>query len=105
MASRPREHKLPTTGGDAGPAPSAPPARGPSDAERCRTWVHGQRRGALSTVAADPAGYPFGSVVSFGLTDDGDPLVFVSLMAAHTQNALRDRRASLLVTEPVPDGA
>ena len=67
--------------------------------------VHGQQRGALSTVAADPAGYPFGSVVSYGLTDQGDPLVFVSLMAEHTQNALRDPRASLLVTEPVPEGA
>jgi putative heme iron utilization protein len=68
--------------------------------------VHGQQRGSLSTVAADPAaGYPFGSVVSYGLTDDGDPLLFVSLMAEHTQNSLRDPRASLLVTEPVPDGA
>ena len=86
-------------------APTPPPAREPSHAERCRTLVHGERRGALSTVAADPAGYPFGSVVSFGLADDGDPLFFVSLMAEHTQNALRDPRASLLVTEPVPDGA
>jgi putative heme iron utilization protein len=67
--------------------------------------VHGERRGALSTVTADPAGYPFGSVVSFGLTDDGDPLLFVSLRAEHTQNARRDPRASLLVTEPVPEGA
>jgi heme iron utilization protein len=67
--------------------------------------VHGERRGALSTLAADPPGYPFGSVVSFGLADNGDPLFFVSLMAEHTQNALRDPRASLLVTEPVPDGA
>ena len=68
-------------------------------------WSHGERRGALSTLAADPAGYPYGSVVSFGLADDGDPLFFVSLMAEHTQNALRDPRASLLVTEPVPEGA
>ena len=67
--------------------------------------MQGERRGALSTLAADPAGYPFGSVVSFGLADDGDPLFFVSLMAEHTQNALRDPRASLLVTEPVPEGA
>ena len=67
--------------------------------------MQGERRGALSTLAADPVGYPFGSVVSFGLADDGDPLFFVSLMAEHTQNALRDPRASLLVTEPVPDGA
>lgn len=105
MDSRPREHQLPTTGGDTGSAPAPPPAREPSHAERCRTLVQGERRGALSTLAADPAGYPFGSVVSFGLADDGDPLFFVSLMAEHTQNALRDPRASLLVTEPVPDGA
>ena len=59
----------------------------------------------LSTLAADPAGYPYGSVVSFGLADDGDPLFFVSMMAEHTQNALARPARSLLVTEPVPDGA
>ena len=101
----PANTSSPTHRRRAGPAPTAPPAREPSHAERCRTLVHGERRGALSTLAADPAGYPFGSVVSFGLADDGDPLFFVSLMAEHTQNALRDPRASLLVAEPVPEGA
>ncbi|MCU1459846.1 MAG: hypothetical protein JWL73_3938 [Actinomycetia bacterium] len=105
MEPRPREHQLPGAASASGAAATPPPAREPTHAERVRTLVHRERRGALSTVAADPAGYPFGSVVSFGLTDDGDPLVFVSLMAEHTQNALRDPRASLLVTEPVPDGA
>jgi heme oxygenase (biliverdin-IX-beta and delta-forming) len=62
-------------------------------------------RGALSTLATDPQGYPYGSVASYGLDDGGNPLFFVSLMAEHTQNAIRDPRASLLVTEPVPDGA
>jgi len=62
-------------------------------------------RGALSTIAVDPAGYPYGSVATYGLDDRGNPLFFVSLMAEHTQNAIRDSRASLLVTEPVPDGA
>jgi hypothetical protein len=62
-------------------------------------------RGALSTLAADPEGYPYGSVASYALDDAGNPLFFVSLMAEHTQNAIRDPRASLLVTEPVPDGA
>jgi heme iron utilization protein len=105
MEPRPREHQLPDAASTSGTAASPPPAREPSHAERVRTLVHGERRGALSTIAADPAGYPFGSVVSFGLTDDGDPLFFVSLMAEHTQNALRDPRASLLITEPVPEGA
>jgi hypothetical protein len=104
---RPREHQLPTAddGTAASSAPTAPPAREPSHAERCRTLVQGERRGALSTVAVDPPGYPYGSVVSFGLADNGDPLFFVSMMAEHTQNALRDPRGSLLVTEPVPEGA
>jgi putative heme iron utilization protein len=105
MTSRPREHQVPSTTAGSDAAPTAPPAREPTHAERCRTLVAGERRGALSTLAADPAGYPFGSVVSFGLADDGDPLFFVSMMAEHTQNALRDPRASLLVTEPVPEGA
>ncbi|MGZ6976384.1 MAG: HugZ family protein, partial [Acidimicrobiia bacterium] len=73
---RPREHQLPTSddGTAASSAPTAPPAREPSHAERCRTLVTGETRGALSTLAADPAGYPYGSVVSFGLADNGDPL-------------------------------
>jgi len=59
----------------------------------------------LSTLAVEPPGYPFGSVVSFGVTDDGDPLLFVSSMAEHTQNAQHDSRASLLIAEPVPEGS
>src|SRR5215203_6996501 len=104
---RPREHQLPSAqdGTAASSAPTAPPAREPSHAERCRTLVASATRGALSTLAADPAGYPYGSVASYGLDDRGNPLFFVSLMAEHTQNAMGDPRASLLVTEPVPDGA
>ena len=64
----------------------------------------GGNRGTLCTLASDPAGYPFGSVVTYALADDGSPLFFVSLMAEHTQNAEHDRRASLLVAEAVADG-
>ena len=108
MARRPTGHQVP--GGDDGSAgataqPGGPTPPEPSHAERCRTLVAGATRGALSTVAADPPGYPYGSVASYGLDDRGNPLLFVSLMAEHTQNAIRDPRASLLVTEPVPDGA
>ena len=62
-------------------------------------------RGSLCTLAVEPAGYPYGSVASYALDGRGNPLLFVSLMAEHTQNAIRDPRASLLVTEPVPEGA
>jgi heme iron utilization protein len=108
MSDRPTGHLVPPgdEGGDApGSRAAAPPPPEPSHAERCRTLVAGSSRGALSTIAADPAGYPYGSVASYGLDERGNPLFFVSLMAEHTQNAMRDPRASLLVTEPVPDGA
>lgn len=106
MTQRPSGHDVPTgdEGGTAtGPAGAPPPE--PSHAERCRTLVAAQTRGALSTVAVEPAGYPYGSVASYALDDDGSPLFFVSFMAEHTQNAMADPRASLLVAEPVPDGA
>jgi heme iron utilization protein len=106
MAERPTGHLVPTgdEGGDAPAAPGPPPPE-PSHAERCRTLVAGATRGSLCTLAADPEGYPYGSVASYALDDAGNPLFFVSLMAEHTQNAIRDPRASLLVTEPVPEGA
>jgi putative heme iron utilization protein len=108
MAERPTGHQVPAgdEGGEApGARPGGPPPPEPSHAERCRTLVASATRGALSTLAADPEGYPYGSVASYGLDDHGNPLFFVSLMAEHTQNAIRDPRASLLVTEPVPEGA
>jgi putative heme iron utilization protein len=85
---------------DARPAPPEP-----SHAERARTLVASQTRGALSTIAVDPAGTPFGSVVTYGLDDQGQPCFFVSTMAEHTRNLDADPRASLLVVEDTPDGA
>src|SRR5262245_61912652 len=104
MTDRPTGHLVPAgaEGGDADPADHA---REPTHAERCKTLVASETRGALSTIATQPAGYPYGSVASYGLDERGNPLLFVSTMAEHTQNALRDPRASLLVAEPVSEGA
>jgi putative heme iron utilization protein len=103
-------HQVPTSGetgsstATSASSDSGPPPPEPTHAERCRTLVASANRGSLSTLAADPEGYPYGSVASFALDDAGNPMFLVSLMAEHTQNALRDPRASLLVTEPVPEG-
>jgi len=99
-------HVIP--GYDAGAEPAEPPtnpAPEPSHAERVRTLVAGQSRGSLSTLAIDPPGTPFGSIVTYGLDDRGRPVSFVSTLAEHTRNLLADPRASLLVIEAVPDGA
>jgi heme iron utilization protein len=76
-----------------------------SSADHARTLAASHHRGTLSTLALDPAGYPFGSVVSFVLDDVGRPLMVISTMAEHTRNAAADARASLMVAEPVPEGA
>lgn len=106
MPLRPSGHDVPAgaEGGEGGGPPSVPPPE-PSHAERCRTLVVAQSRGTLSTVAVQPAGYPYGSVASYALDADGNPLLFVSQMAEHTQNALLDPRSSMLAAEPVPEGA
>ena len=105
MTDRPTGHQVPTNTEGATIDATFDHAREPSHAERCRTLVASETRGALSTIAAQPDGYPYGSVASYGLDGRGNPLLFVSTMAEHTQNALRDPRASLLVAEPVPEGA
>jgi heme iron utilization protein len=99
-------HQLPPGLGDgAGSGPERPPAPEPTHAERARTLVANGNRGVLSTVALDPAGYPFGSVATYAIDKAGRPIVFVSTMAEHTRNAAADARASLIVTEPFPEGS
>src|SRR3954464_8226640 len=105
MIERPTGHLVPADAEGGATDPKIDHAREPSHAERCKTLVASETRGALSTIAAQPEGYPYGSVASYGPEARRNPLLFVSTMAEHTQNALRDPRASLLVAEPVPDGA
>lgn len=74
-----------------------PGAPQPSHAERVRTLLAGRTDGTLSTIALEPAGHPFGSIVTFAVDDDGAPLILMSTMAEHARNLAADPRASLLV--------
>jgi putative heme iron utilization protein len=56
------------------------------------------RIGSLSTLSRKQPGFPFGSVMPYGLDDHGRPIFLISTMAMHTQNLRADPRASLLVT-------
>ncbi len=89
------------TGKHAGPpAASAQPAVAePTFAERARTLVHLGRIGTLSTHSRKQPGFPFGSVMPYGLESMGRPIFLISTMAMHTQNLHADPRASLLVTQ------
>jgi putative heme iron utilization protein len=81
-----------------GPASGQPPVPEPTFAERARTFVYLGRIGSLSTLSRKQPGFPFGSVMPYGLDDRGRPIFLISTMAMHTQNLQADPRASLLVT-------
>lgn len=76
----------------------------PSFAERAHTLMHSGRIGSLSTQSRKHPGFPFGSLMPYGLDDQGSPIFLISTMAMHTQNLQADPRASLFVTEPDDTG-
>ena len=96
---------IPSIGKHAGPGPTNDQPAVPelSFGERARTLMHLERIGSLSTLSRKQPGFPFGSVMPYGLDDHGSPIFLISTMAMHTQNLKADPRASLLVTQA--DGA
>jgi putative heme iron utilization protein len=82
-----------------GAASDQPTVPEPSYAERARTLVYLTRIGSLSTLSRKQPGFPFGSVMPYGLDEHGRPIFLISTMAMHTQNLQADPRASLLVTQ------
>src|SRR6202162_2759957 len=97
-SSPPRKHAGPAAASD---QPAVPE---PAFAERARTLMYLGRIGSLSTLSRKQPGFPFGSVMPYGLDDRGRPIFLISTMAMHTQNLLADPRASLLVTQSDADG-
>jgi heme iron utilization protein len=88
-----RKHASPVRPSDQPPIPE------PSFAERARTVVHLSRIASLSTLSRKQPGFPFGSVMPYGLDGLGRPIFLISTMAMHTQNLQADPRASLLVAQ------
>ena len=69
--------------------PSGPTARAPSHAERCRTLASQATSATLSTIARDPVGFPYGSLVTVAVDDAGRPLLLLSELAEHTEQPAR----------------
>jgi putative heme iron utilization protein len=70
--------------------------RAPTHAERARTMVSLLKTGTLSTLGE--GGYPHGSYVTFAMHGP-NPVFLVSKLATHTQNLMKDPRASLMAHE------
>jgi heme oxygenase (biliverdin-IX-beta and delta-forming) len=97
-SSSARKHAGPRPGTDVPPVPE------PTFAERAHTLVYLGRMGSLSTLSRKQPGFPFGSVMPYGLDDHGRPIFLISTMAMHTQNLQGDPHASLLVTQQDTEG-
>ena len=80
---------------------AAADVRAPTHAERCRTLAERARSATLSTIAREPAGYPYGSLVTVAIDEAGRPLLLLSTLAEHTTNLLAAPQASVLLTEPL----
>jgi hypothetical protein len=90
------------------PLTPVPPARRRTAGEEARTLVAQTAVGTLATLSDD--GSPWASLVSYAALEDGSPVLFVSTLAEHGRNLVRDGRASLVVSEtpsgndPLADG-
>ncbi len=69
-----------------------------SPAEEARTLVASTTSGTLATLSDD--GTPWASLVTFGVMDDGSPVLCLSTLAEHARNLEKNRQASLMVADP-----
>jgi len=61
------------------------------------------RSGALGSSSVAMSGYPFVSLLAYGLDERGCPLFLLSRLAEHTKNLRADPRASLMVSDEARD--
>lgn len=68
-----------------------------SKADAAKKLLREGRVASLGTLM--PSGMPFVSLANVATAHDGSPLLFISTLAVHTQNILRDSRISLMIDE------
>lgn len=79
-------------------------AQEPTLAEKARSLTEQGGHSSLSSMSRKHSGYPFGSIMPYGLTQHGEPTFLISSMAMHTRNLLECPRATLLVSQQSPSG-
>ncbi len=62
-----------------------------------RRLLRRQHSGVLSTISRSEKGFPFGSIMPFMMTEDGNLLIYASDLAQHTRNISADNKVSLCV--------
>lgn len=86
-------------GGPSVPLPLAATRAVPrlSPAEEARNLVAATNVASLATLTA--GGDPWASLVTYGVLDDGAPVLCVSHLAEHGRNLVGDQRASLVIAQ------
>ncbi|PHS70995.1 MAG: hypothetical protein COB23_01695 [Methylophaga sp.] len=65
-----------------------------------KQFIHSQKYGVLSTHSQSEAGYPFGSVTPYIISEHGDIVIFISHLAEHTHNIQANPKVSLTIFDP-----
>lgn len=65
--------------------------------EEILALLQAEHSGTLCTLSKKLDGWPFGSVVQYTLSDEGEPVILISEIAEHTRNLRHDARASLMM--------
>ncbi len=73
------------------------------DYTEVRRLLRTGRSGALGSISVAMSGYPFVSLLPYGLDERGCPLFLLSRLAEHTKNLRADPRASLMVSDEARD--
>ncbi|WP_133471692.1 HugZ family protein [Paraglaciecola marina] len=68
-----------------------------------KTLTRQQHSGVLSTLSVSVAGYPFGSIVPYFMTHEGNLIIYISDIAQHTRNIKADSRVSMTIFDNLAD--
>ena len=66
--------------------------------------LRARRYGTLATASAKHDQWPFASVMPYGLSAQGSPVIYIAGIAEHTRNLKANSKASLFVHPDVPAG-
>ena len=70
---------------------------------QARVLMRTQHTGVLSTQSLSVKGFPFGSIIPFMMTNDGNIIIYASDIAQHSRNMKTDNKASLCVYDATQD--
>ncbi|MGO4894634.1 HugZ family pyridoxamine 5'-phosphate oxidase [Flavobacterium sp. W21_SRS_FM6] len=68
-----------------------------------KTLVRQQHSGVLSTLSVSLPGYPFGSIVPYFMTNEGNIIIYISQIAQHTRNIKADAKVSMTLFDALED--